>query len=324
MGEKRIMKMVWNIIKYVSGCIGWVIGCLKEKAKKHPLKAMMLSYALIVLGVATFNWILFLQNSTAFLISDQLNKHVERYEFLQPDIDLAAYHRNAKDSMPITISEFSNMIRPDLEQLQSTNDSLIMKKDAFEKLKIQWDSLSRIASKMMTDSINKVREEQLSGYQERIDSLEHYLEGKDSTQMIIDGKYVELAMLQHEYAKKKAKVEALFSQYIGNFIPDSLSHQIRRCNDGYIQLTWDIQEVENERRNVTSRIRQSIVDFHANRRNTVSWMDFLYYSICVSTTVSFGDIAPNNGGTRLVAILELLMCLIIVGFIVDRIIKKKE
>ena len=57
------MKMVWNIIKYVAGCIGWVIGCLKEKAKKHPLKAMMLSYALIVLGFATFNWILFLQNS---------------------------------------------------------------------------------------------------------------------------------------------------------------------------------------------------------------------------------------------------------------------
>lgn len=296
--------MVWNIIKYLAGCIGWVIGCLKEKAEKHPLKAMIVSYVFVVLFFATFNWILFLKNSTAFLISDQLNKHVERYEFLQPDIDLAAYHRNAKDSMPITISEFSNMIRPDLEQLQSTNDSLILKKEAFEKLKVQWDSLSRIASKMMTDSINKVRVELLSGYQERIDSLERYLEGKDTTQMIIDGKYVELAMLQHEYAKKKAKVEAMFSQYIGNFIPDSLSHQIRRCNDGYIQLTWDIQEVESERRNVTSRIKQSVVDFHANRRNSVSWMDFLYYSICVSTTVSFGDMASNNGDTGVADVLD--------------------
>ena len=316
--------MSWNIIEHLAGCIDWVIGCLKEKAKKHPLKAMIVSYVFIVVAFATVNWILFLKNSTAFLISDQLNKHVERYEFLQPDIDLAAYHRNAKDSMPITISEFSNMIRPDLEKLQSANDSLIMKKDAFEKLKVQWDSLSRIASKMMTDSVNKVRKMKLSGYQKQIDSLEHYLEGKDTTQMIIEGKYVELAKLQHDYAKNKAKVEAMFSQYIGNYIPDSLSHQIRRCNDGYIQLTWDIQEVESERRSVTSRIKQSSVDFHANRRNTVSWMDFLYYSICVSTTVSFGDIAPNNGVTRLAAILELLMCLVIVGFIVDRIIKKKE
>ena len=316
--------MVWNIIKYLAGCIGWVIGCLKEKAEKHPLKAMIVSYVFVVLFFATFNWILFLKNSTAFLISDQLNKHVERYEFLQPDIDLAAYHRNAKDSMPITISEFSNMIRPDLEQLQSTNDSLIMKKDAFEKCKEQWDSLSRIASKMMTDSVNKVRVKLLSGYQERIDSLERYLEGEDTTKMIIEGKYVELAQLQYEYAKRKAKVEAMFSQYLGNFIPDSLSHQIRRCNEDYMQLTFDIQEVEGERRNITSRIKQSTVDFHANRRNSVSWMDFLYYSICVSTTVSFGDIAPNNGVTRFVAILELLLCLFIVGFIVDRIIRMKE
>ena len=315
--------MSWNIIEHLAGCIDWVIGCLKEKAKKHPLKAMIVSYVFIVVAFATVNWILFLKNSTAFLISDQLNKHVERYEFLQPDIDLAAYHKNAKDSMPITISEFSNMIRPDLEKLQSANDSLILKKDAFEKLKVQWDSLSRIASEMMTDSINKVREMKLSGCQERIDSLERYLEGKDTTRMIIEGKYVELAQLQYEYAKRKAEVEAKFSQYIGNFIPDSLSHQIRRCNDGYIQMTWDIQKVESNRRNVTSKIRQSAVDFHNNRMESVSWLDFMYYSICVSTTVSFGDIAPNNGATRLVAILELLMCLIIVGFIVDRIIKKE-
>lgn len=315
--------MLWRIVKQLAECMDQVIDCLKEKAKKHPLLAMIVSYFLIVVVFATVNWIIFFKNSTAFLISDQLNKYVERYEFLQPDIDLAAYHMNAKDSMPITISEFSNMIRPDLENLQSANDSLIMKKDAFEKLKVQWDSLSRIASKMMTDSVNKVRVELLSGYQERIDSLERYIESEDTTKMIIEGKYVELAKLQYEYAKRKAKVEAMFCQYIGNYIPDSLSHQIRRCNDGYIQLTWDIQEVENERRNVTSRIRQSIIDFHNNRIESVSWHDFLYYSICVSTTVSFGDIAPNNGVTRSVAILELLMCLFIVGYIVDRIIKRR-
>lgn len=167
---------------------------------------MIVAYVFIVVVFATVNWLIFFNNSTAYLISDQLNKYVERYEFLQTDIDLAAYHRNAKDSMPITISEFSNMIMPDLEKLQSTNDSLILKKDAIKKLKVQWDSLNRIASKMMTDSVNKVRVELLSSYQERIDSLERYLEGKDTTKMIIEGKYVELAQLQYEYARGKLKL----------------------------------------------------------------------------------------------------------------------
>jgi hypothetical protein len=304
-----------------------IIDCVKNFikgiVKKQFLTAMIALYVIVVVLFATVNWAIFFNNSTAFLISDQLNKHVERYDFLQPDIDLASYHRNAKDSMPITISDFSNMIRPDLEKLQSANDSLKMKKDALEKCTVQWDSLSRVASEMRNDSVNKVRRELLSGYQEKIDSLQRYLDGKDTTKMIIEGKYVELAQLQYEYAKKNAEVVAMFSRYIGNFIPDSLSHQIRKCNEDYLQLTFDIQEVEGERRNITSKIRQSTVDFHNNRLESVSWLDFLYYSICVSTTVSFGDIAPNNGCTRFVAILELLMCLLIVGYIVDRIIKKK-
>lgn len=312
--------MLWRICEHLAGCIN----CVREWAKKHFLSAMIILYVFIVVLFATINWAIFFNNSTAFLISDQLNKYVERYEFLQPDIDLAAYHRNAKDSMPITISDFTDMIKSDLEKLQSANDSLKMKKDAFEKCVAVWDSLSRIASEMRNDSVNKVREKLLSGRQERIDSLKRYLEGKDSTQMIIDGKYVELAQLQYEYARENAKIEAMFSQYIGNFIPDSLSHQIRRCNEDYMQLTFDIHAMESERRNVTSIIRQSTVDFHKNRLESVSWVDFLYYSICVSTTVSFGDIAPNNGTTRFVAIMEILLCLFIVGYIVDRIIKRHE
>ena len=312
--------MLWQIHNHIKGCID----CVIELARKHFLPAMIIAYVLVVLIFATINWLIFFNNTTAYLISDQLNKYVERYEFLYPDIDLAAYHRNAKDSMPITISDFSDMIKPDLEKLQSANDSLREKKDAFEKCTVRWDSLSRIASEMRNDSINKVREKLLAGSQERIDSLKRYLEGKDSTEMIIEGKYVELAQLQYEYAKKNAKVEAMFIEYLGNFIPDSLSHQIRRCNEDYLNLSMEIQDVEGIRRNATSKIRQSTTDFHNNRLESVKWLDFLYYSICVSTTVSFGDIAPNNGATRFIAILEILICLVLVGYIVDRIIKKKE
>lgn len=309
--------MLCRIIEHWADCKDW----LRKIVRNHFLRAMII-YIIIVVLFATANWLIFCNDSTAFLISDQLNKHIERYEYLYPDIDLTAYHRNAKDSMPITISDFSNMIRPDLEKLQSANDSLKKKKAELEICVVQWDSLSHIASKMRSDSVKLIRERLLAGCQAKIDSMKHFMEGKDSTEMIIEGKYVELAQFQYEYAKKNAEIESYFTQYIGYFIPDSLSHQIRSCNEISLKLTMEIQDVEGLRRDATSRIRQSAIDFHKNRLESVSWIDFLYYSICVSTTVSFGDIAPNNGITRFVAILELLICLIIVGYIVDRIIKR--
>jgi hypothetical protein len=297
---------------------------MKLIKKHHFLIQIIGLYLLIVLLFAVINWLMFKYNTTSFLISDQLNKHVERYDFLDPEADLASYHKNAKDRMPITIREFGEIINPNLANLQAINDSLKTKEKNLFDCQLLWDSLSKVASGMREDSIMEFRREHLAGSQERIDSLKRYLEGKDSTEMIIEGKYVELAELQYEFAKKNAEVQSLVVQYIGNFIPDTLSLQIRKCNEDYLWISMGIQELESTRRDVSSKIRDLVADFHDNRANSVGFWDFLYYSICVSTSVSFGDIVPNNSCTRLLAIIELLLCLVLVGWIVDEIIRKQR
>lgn len=292
--------------------------------KEHYLITAIIGYVFVVVLFAIINYLMFLYNSTSYLISEQLNKHIQRYDFLDPNIDLAGFHKDTKDAMPITIDGFIEQVKPSFDSLQAVNDSLSFTQTALNNCTERWDSLSRTASAMRDDSVKRVRERLLSVYQERIDSLSQYMEGKDSTEMIIAGKYVEMAQLQYEYAKKNAKVQSMIVEYWGSFIPDSLSHRIRRCNEDYIWLAMEVQKFEQSRRDVSTRIRNASISFHRNRLDAVSFLDFLYYSICVSTTVSFGDIAPNNGSTRFVAILELLFCLVIVGYIVDRIIKKRE
>lgn len=291
---------------------------------RYRLLAFILLYAVFVFAFATVDWLIFKYNTTSFFISEQLNKYVDRYEFLDPEIDLAAYHRNAKDKLPITIDGFTTLVKPSFNELQATNDSLLFKQNLLSDCKERLDSLSKIASAMREDSIERFREHLLSGIQEKIDSLNRFLEGRDSTIMIIEGKYVEMAQLQYEYAKKNAEVQSMICQNIGNFIPDSISQQIRWCNENYMRLTMDMSTLELARRDFSSKIRDLTIVFHKNRQNAVSYMDFVYYSICVSTTVSFGDIAPNDGLTRTIAIIELLLCIILVGSIVDRIIKRKE
>ena len=65
-----------------------------------------------------------------------------------------------------------------------------------------------------------------------------------------------------------------------------------------------------------------ISSFHNNRHESVGLLDFFYYSICVSTTVSFGDIAPNNGWTRFLAIVELLVCVFLLAILLDGVSKR--
>lgn len=292
--------------------------------KKNSLTKYILLYGLIVFISATFDWLIFRCNTTSFLISEQLNKYVDRYEFLDPEIDLAAYHRNAKDNLPITIDGFTTLIKPSFEKLEATNDSLFHKQNLLSACKEKLDSLNVIASVMRNDSIERLRDQLISGCQKKIDSLKLFMEGKDSTEMIIAGKYVEMAQLQYEYAIKNVEIQSMILQNFGSFIPDSLSRQIRCYNENYIGLLMDISVLEKDRRIVSSKIRDLTIDFHANRLNAVGFVDFIYYSFCVSTTVSFGDIAPNNGLARAIAIIELLFCIILVGVIVNSSIKRIE
>lgn len=91
-----------------------------------------------------------------------------------------------------------------------------------------------------------------------------------------------------------------------------------------IQLSKEIETLESARRDISDRIREASVLFHNNRLESVSFWDFVYYSICVSTTTSFGDIAPNNAWTRRVTIAELLACMLLVAIIISKIKKNLQ
>ena len=159
-------------------------------------------------------------------------------------------------------------------------------------------------------------------YQHRVDSLTEYLDGLDSTIMILQGKYVELSHLELELAEQRAKVSSYVLEHYGSFIRNSLASQFEEINNNYINLMIDISKKEQQRRDVISNIKNQVKEFHDNRYESISFGDFLYYSICVSTTVSFGDIAPNNSLSRWLAIIELLSCLILVAVIIERIKNK--
>ena len=293
-----------------------------DKIWKHALRRYVFFYILIVLVSAVINWAMFSRNSTSYAISSQVNKYVERYDLLDSTINLASFHKGVKDEMPVAIDDYVMLIRPEFNRLDSINVLLERYQGLSEKNQSRLENLYKMADKEREVAIQAFTDSMLYDNQQQIDILKRYMLGKDSTDLILQGKFVELANLKAEYAKKNVKVLEYVIKHFGSFIPDSISNELDRLNNTGMSLANKIQNLENRRRDVSSTIKSSVNKFHWNRRESVNFLDFVYYSICVSTTVSFGDIAPNNGWTRLVAILELLACLILVGVIIDKISKK--
>ena len=286
------------------------------------IKRLAIGYIIIVVVFALINWNSFIRNSTSYLISEQLNKSVKRYDFLTDSLDKEEYHSNAKDKMPITISEFSEMINPEFAKRDSIKAILALKQDTLGKYLHGMDSLGTIAENVRSATIKHFKDSMMQYQQARLDSINEIIATNDSIQMIRMGKYIERAHYEIEYADKMQQVSQYVIKHYGSFIPEEMSNQIGNYNSEVIRLECEVDNLNVQERFLTHGIRDMICSFHYNRMESVGFWDFLYYSICVSTTVSFGDIAPNDFWSRFLAIAEILSCMVLLGILLDRVIKK--
>lgn len=286
------------------------------------IRRLALWYIVIVIVFAFVNWIYFYHNSTSFLISEQLNKSIKRYDFLTDSLDKEEYHSNAKDKMPITISEFSGMVNPEFVKRDSIHMLKVLKNDTLERYMQGMDSLNGIATNVRTATIKHYKDSMMHNQQAKLDSINEIIGANDSILMIRMGKYVERSHYEFEYAERMVEVSTYVVNHYGRFIPEELSNQIGNLNSEVIRLGLEVNCLDIQERFLTHGIRDLICSFHQNRLESVGLLDFIYYSICVSTTVSFGDIAPNDGLTRFFAIAELLLCMLLLGILLDRIIRK--
>lgn len=301
----------WQRYRHV---IDWVM----RIRERYFLFTMIILYFFVVVLFATINWIIFFSNSTSFLISEQLNKSVKRYDFLTDSLDGEEYHSRAKDKMPITISGFSEIVNPKFAKRDSIKTILLLKQDTLSGYRHGLDSLGVIATEVRTVTIEHYKDSMMRNQQQRLDSINEIIAANDSLQMIRMGKYLERAHCELEYADKMQRVCSYVLKNYGKFLPDDLYNQIGVQNAEIIRLETEVTGLEIEERFLTRGIRDLINSFHNNRIESVGFREFLYYSICVSTTVSFGDIAPNDGLTRFLAVLEILLCVLLLGVFLNK------
>ena len=207
-------------------------------------------------------------------------------------------------------------------RLSEVNDSILVHGRQIDSLQRKEESLRSVAVDHRDSNVNAYLEKALRPFRHRLDSLEQIITEMDSTKAIYDGLLIEKTQLEVDYAVKNKEVLDYVFRNLQLFIPLEDRDLLNDYSSKIVSGTVEKNSLELERFELVRSIRKSVSSFHDNRRSSVGFLDFLYYSFCVSTTVSFGDIAPNNGWTRLIAILELLSCIVLVHFILTGLTKK--
>ena len=279
-------------------------------------------YLIIVFAFALVNWGVFSYNSTSFLISEQMSKHVIRYDLVSEEFNLANFHAEAKDLMPVSVDGFVGGISSKLMRLSEVNDSILVYGRQIDSLQRKEESLRLVAVAHRDSIVDAYIEKAMRPYKHQLDSLEQVIAGMDSTNAILDRLLIEKTRLEVDNAVKKKEVLDHVCRNLQLFIPLEERDLLNDYSSKIISSTVEKNSLELDRYELVRSIRKSVSSFHDNRRSSVGFLDFLYYSFCVSTTVSFGDIAPNNGWTRFIAILELLSCIVLVHFVLTGLTKK--
>ncbi|MGY5582783.1 ion channel [Vibrio cincinnatiensis] len=96
----------------------------------------------------------------------------------------------------------------------------------------------------------------------------------------------------------------------------------------HLNVANQIMELNNEmREKLISLVGSEMynIEFNVIRQrdlitNRLSFFDFLFYSVGISTTTTFGDITPNSSGVRILISMQLISCMFIISGLISSVL----
>lgn len=79
----------------------------------------------------------------------------------------------------------------------------------------------------------------------------------------------------------------------------------------------EVNATTRERADLRSQAFDLVAAWRSERVARLSVLDFVYFSLGVATTTTFGDIVPNHPLTRFIVTLQLLISIVLVGLFVN-------
>lgn len=133
---------------------------------------------------------------------------------------------------------------------------------------------------------------------------------------------VKLAELRVVQAEQTAEAYSYFINNIGQFGDPELMNQIDKLHDTTQAQARERQKASMELMQKRSELIHVAQTWRKQRLDAVSWLDFLFFSIGISTTTTYGDVVGNSRLVRSLIAAQLLICVFVMAGFVSSVVSK--
>lgn len=289
------------------------------------------AYILVVLIAALSYWLTWIVKPDSFIINPQMN--IQPFQSIQHFLweDDADYQVSGRVDLYKLKSDYDgyynkiNGIEREIAKIEERHADLDRK---LEELTVQRD-------KDLELKFSKYEEEKLQPYKAVEATLEHELklleqklpetiitEEDLATLKAVGNKKVELAGARVNSATQAVNnseyllnnITAFFSQEVR----DSF-HEISLTRKSLYESYYEYVKMRDKQRMTAIKLVESDLK---KIRERVSFGDFFFYSVGISTTTTFGDLVANSTFTKSLVSAQLLLCIVLVAGFLGSVVKQ--
>lgn len=285
------------------------------------LRFFLSIYILSVFVFSFVYYVIYLWNSTSFIIEKQYNQNtinvVKLWDYLDVPEDIEL-------NFPEDIYDFNKSIQPLYDSLKSTNDRVKYMEKKLCLVEQMSDSISQILEESRSQDIEQKLVQHLKQEKDTLNRIKNeiriILEGDT-----INGKYIIAksglsvleANLEYRIALKELSFRNMVLENYASFGDKRIHKTLSELICQQRVLTDSIFQAKSLYRKIKSETANEILTFHKKRIDQVGYIDFLYFSVMTAFSCNLGDIIPNNNIARLFIAIHILISIVLISFIVE-------
>lgn len=303
---------------------------LRRSYQRYRFFFLATAWALLVIAFSLIYWCAWQSQSDSFIVNREFNLNpieelrsrlsISQAQALSgPTTQSAIVKSIGLDEMMMAIDEVDSIAK-DLNEVIA---SLKLKQQALE---LDRERVGSLHSASMSKNMENYRARELAAVKAEVRRNADIVEGMQKAYgdtppshqgiMLAEAR-VELADARLREATKAAEVGSYVLENIGTFADAGTSDALEKIDENLQKIALERNRLALDLGALQEKANQIAASWRKNRTDRLSWIDFIYFSVGVSSSTTFGDIIPNNRFVRIMALIQLLASIFMLGYLVS-------